>query len=54
MEVIIIGPLWILSAIIAMIVGAKKSGGGCLWAILALIFGPIALLFVLIAPYKKG
>lgn len=53
MELIIVSPLWILCSIIAFVIGNKKSGGGCLWAFLALIFGPFALLFVLIAPYRK-
>ncbi|MCB2211784.1 hypothetical protein KQI52_06705 [bacterium] len=53
MELFVFGPLWIVFAIIAFFVGNKKSGGGCLWAFLALLFGPFALLFVLIAPYKK-
>ncbi len=53
MELIVIGPLWFLCSIIAYVIGNKKSGGGCLWAFLALIFGPLALLFALIAPYRK-
>jgi len=53
MELIVIGPLWFLCSIIAYVIGNKKCGGGCLWAFLALIFGPLALLFALIAPYRK-
>ncbi len=53
MEILVFSPLWLLCSIIAFFVGNKKSGGGCLWAFLALLFGPFALLFALIAPYKK-
>ena len=45
--------LWIPCAIITWVVATKKERSGCLWFLLGVLFGPIGLLFVLIAPENQ-
>ena len=45
---------WLLCGIAAAFIAAKKGGGGCLWFVLGILLGPIALVMAFAAGPKKG
>ncbi|MCL4715458.1 MAG: hypothetical protein KJZ75_11155 [Hyphomonadaceae bacterium] len=52
MELIVL-IVWVVSFVATIIIATEKGGGGCLWAFLGFLLGPLALIIVAAMPSQQ-